>query len=99
MGKTTAVLALSQRADPSPDRSDMLPDGEVEPLHAGCLDLPATGRQDLLDRLQRAEHDPGLYADQTASAHGLEHLRIEELRQRHPPRLGVWSFVLAAWRL
>ncbi len=33
------VFALAQRADPSPDRGDMLPDGEVEPLHKGGINL------------------------------------------------------------
>src|SRR5215831_13795183 len=32
-------------------------------LHKGGIDLPAAGRQPLLDRLQRAEHDPVLHAD------------------------------------
>src|SRR5712691_2900491 len=32
------VFALPQRADPSPDRGPMLPDGEVEPLHEGRVD-------------------------------------------------------------
>ena len=27
------VFALARRADPAPDRSDMLPEGEVDPLH------------------------------------------------------------------
>ena len=52
-----AVLALTQRADPSPDRRHMLADGEVEPLHERGVDLPAAGRQHLLDGLQGAEHD------------------------------------------
>ena len=39
------VFALAQRADPSPDRGDMLPDGEVDPLHAGRIDVPAMRRQ------------------------------------------------------
>jgi len=30
------VFALAQRADPSPDRGDMLADGEVDPLHECC---------------------------------------------------------------
>ena len=36
------VFALAQRADPSPDRGHMLPDGEVEALHKGviCLGVP-----------------------------------------------------------
>src|SRR5215813_447733 len=38
-----AVFALTPGADPSPNRGDMLPDGEIEPLHKGCLDLPTQG--------------------------------------------------------
>jgi hypothetical protein len=38
-------FALAQRADPAPDRGDMLPDGEVAPLHKGGLDLPPQGGQ------------------------------------------------------
>src|SRR5713101_5139730 len=94
-----ALLALAQRADPSSDRGHMLADGQVEALHERRVDLPAAGRQHLLDRLQRAEHDPVPHADQTPPAHGLDHLGVEQLWQRPPARLGVWSFVLAAWRL
>jgi hypothetical protein len=35
------VFTLAQRADPSPDRGAMRPDGEVEALHEGGLDGPA----------------------------------------------------------
>src|SRR5882724_7208356 len=77
----------------------MLADGQIEALHERRVDLPAAGRQHLLDRLQRAEHDPVPHADQAPAPHGLDHLRREELRQRHPARLGVWPLVLAAWRL
>src|SRR5229473_6939153 len=34
------VFALAQRADPSPDRGHMLPEGEVDPLHKGRVDVP-----------------------------------------------------------
>src|SRR6516162_467681 len=49
------VLALAQRADPPSHRRHMLADGQVEALHECRLDLPAAGRQHLLDRLQRAK--------------------------------------------
>src|SRR5262249_15787465 len=68
-------------------------------LNERGVDLPAAGRQHLLDRLKRAEHDPVCDGDQTAPPHGLDHLRVEQLRQRHPARLGVWPLVLAAGRL
>ena len=44
----------------------MLADGEAHALYEGGIDLPATGRQYLVDRLQRAEHDPGPHVDQPA---------------------------------
>ena len=72
-----AVLALAQRADAPSHRGHMLADSQVEALHKGRLDLPAAGRQHLLDRVQRAKHDSMPDADQTATSHGLDHLRIE----------------------
>src|SRR5712691_4256366 len=53
-----AVLALAQRVDPAANRRHALANVQVEPLYKGCIDLPATGSQDLLDRLKRAEHHP-----------------------------------------
>src|SRR2546426_9189508 len=94
-----ALLALAQRIDTPPHRRDMLPDGQVEALHKRRVDLPAAGREHLLDRLEGAKHDAVCHADQPAPPYGLDHLRIEQLRQRHPARLGVWPFVLAAGRL
>ena len=74
-----AVLPLAEGGHPAPDRGDMLADAQVDALNEGRVDLPAADRQYLLDRLQRAEHDPVLHADQTAPPHGLDHLRIEQL--------------------
>jgi hypothetical protein len=31
------AFALAQRTDPAPDRGNMLPDGEVKPLHEGGI--------------------------------------------------------------
>jgi hypothetical protein len=53
-----AILALAQHIDPPPHRRDMLADGQVEALHKRRVDLPAAGREHLLDRRKRAEHDP-----------------------------------------
>src|SRR5712691_11414095 len=94
-----AVCALAERADPSADRGHMLADGQVEALHERRVDLPATGRKHLLDRLQRAEHDAVADADQTPPAYGLDDLRIEQLWQGHPAgrgrgTCGLWR----AWR-
>jgi hypothetical protein len=36
------VFALAQRADPAPDRGDMLPDGEVEPVTVDGGIAPST---------------------------------------------------------
>ena len=89
------VFALAQRADPSPDRGDMLPDGEVDPLHEGGIDVPAMRRQHGIDGLQRAKHHAMTDPYQTPSAHGLDHLGIEQLGPRHPARLGHGPL---AWR-
>jgi len=48
------VFALAERADPSPNRGDMLAEAEVEAFHKRRIDLPAAGRQHLLDHLQRS---------------------------------------------
>ena len=64
----------------------MLADGEVEALNEGRIDVPAVRGQYLLDSGQRAEHDPVPHADQTATPHGLDHLRIEQPGRWHPAR-------------
>jgi hypothetical protein len=46
-----AVLALAQRVDPAADRGHALAQVQIEPLYKGCIDLPATRRQDVLDSL------------------------------------------------
>src|SRR5262245_17180055 len=92
-----AVLALAQCADSPSNRGHMLPDGEVEALHKRRLDLPAAGRQHLLDRLQRAKYDSTPYADQPPAPHGLDHLRIKQLGQWHPARLRSWTLGPLAW--
>src|SRR4029450_4228318 len=81
-----AVLALAQCADSPSHRGHMLADGQVEALHKRRLDLPAAGCQHLLDRLQRAKYDSMPYADETATSHRPDHLRLEEARQTHTAR-------------
>ena len=55
-----AVLALAERVDLTSYRYYALPDVQGEPPHKGCMHLPTTGSQDLLDRLTRPEHHPML---------------------------------------
>src|SRR5215813_15586802 len=93
------VLPLAECVDTTPYCRHALPDVQVEPLDKGRLDLPATGRQYLLDGLQGPEHHAVAHADETPPAYGLDHLRIQQLGEGQPARLGVWPFVLAAWRL
>src|SRR5712691_5595652 len=50
----------------------------------------------LLDRLTGAEHDTVPHADQTAPPHGLDHLGVAQLRERHPAWLGERACGLAA---
>src|SRR5262245_25314332 len=61
-----------------------------------CLDLPTTGRQRLLDGLQGPEPHAVAHADETPMPYGLNHLRIQQLREGHQAGLEGWPFVLAA---
>ena len=62
-----AVFAFAEGHAAATDGGHMLPEGEVEALNKGRIDVPAVRGQDLLDSGQRAEHDPVPHADQTAS--------------------------------
>ena len=93
------LLALAQRAAPSPDRGDMLADGQGDALHKCRVDVPTQGSQDVLDGLQGAKHHAVAHADQTPAPHRLHHLRIEQPRQWQPARLGCWALRLPAWWL
>src|SRR5262245_38260917 len=77
----------------------MLADGQVEPLDKRRLDLPAAGCQHLLHRLTRPADDAVTDAYEAPAPHGLDHLRIEQLRSRHPTRLRRRAMGLAAGRL
>src|SRR5262245_65857864 len=56
----------------------MLADSEIEAFNEGGVDLPAAGRQHVLDPLERAEDHAVLHLYQTAPPYGLDHLGIEE---------------------
>src|SRR6266702_6138492 len=94
-----AVLALAERGNPTSHRCHMLTDGQVEALDERGVDLAAKWSQHGIDGLQCTKHHAMTHPYQTPSAHGLDHLRIEQLRQRHPARLGPGAFVLASWGL
>src|SRR6516164_8426994 len=78
-----AVRAFAQSRDPPSHRRDMLADAEVEAFDERRIDLPATGRQHLLNRLTRAEYDPLVHPYQAPPAYRLDHLW-----QGHPAGLG-----------
>src|SRR5881409_714578 len=77
----------------------MLADAEVEAFDERRIDLPATGRQHLLNRLKRAEYDPVAHPHQAPPAYRLDHLRIAQTRQGHPAGLGSWPCGLTTFRL
>src|SRR5215510_3603238 len=85
-----AVLPLAQRSDPTSYRGHMLAYREVEALNEGGVDLAAKGSQHGIDGLQSAKDHAMAHAHQAPPAYGLDHLGIEQLRPRHPARLGVW---------
>src|SRR6266446_7925502 len=60
------------------------------------VDLAAQGSQNGIDGLSCAKHDAVPHPHQAPAPHRLHHLRLAELRQRHPARLGVGPLVLAA---
>src|SRR5215831_9801429 len=93
------VFALAQRADPSPDRGHMLPDGEIDPLHEGRVDVPPKWGQHVIDGLQGTKHHAVLHVDQAPAPHPLDDLGVEELWPWHPAGLGGWPWGLATWRL
>src|SRR5215475_4438712 len=91
-----AVLTLAERADPAPDRGDMLADAQVDALNEGGVDVPTVPGQHLLNSRQRAEDHPMAHPHQAPSAYRLDHLPIEEPGQGYPARLGGWPCGLAA---
>src|SRR5215510_12604734 len=94
-----AVLPLAQRGDPTPDRAHMLADSEVDSLHKGGVDVPTKRSQEVIDGLEEAKHPTELHSDETSPSHGFDHVRLEQLRQGHPTRLGGRAWRLPAWWL
>ena len=84
------VFALAQRADPSPDRGDMLPDGAVQALNERGVDLAAKWSQHGIDGLQGTKHHAMPHVDQPSPAHRLD----------PPAHTAVWATASsAAWAL
>jgi hypothetical protein len=94
-----AVFALAQGVHSTPHRRAALTDIEVESFHKGGVDLSATGRQDLRDRQLGAAHHAVLHPDHTTMPVLLDHLRLEEPRERQPTGLGPRPFVVATLRV
>ena len=53
----------------------------------------------MIDGLQGAKHHTVLHIDQAPTPYRLHHLRVEQLRLRHPARLRAWPFGLPTRRL
>src|SRR5262244_1165093 len=53
-------------------------------LDKGGIDLPTTGSQDVLDRVQRAEHHPVFDPNHALTAVLLDDLGVKQSRQGHP---------------
>src|SRR6266566_4635439 len=85
----SAVLALAERGNPPSHRRHMLTESQVEAFNERRVDLPAAGRQHVLDPLQRAEDDTVLHLHQTATPYGLDDLGIEEHGQGQAT--GAWE--------
>src|SRR6516165_908458 len=83
-----AVRAFAQSRDPPSHRRDMLADAEVEAFDERRIDLPATGRQHLLNRLTRADYAPLVHPYQAPPAYRLDPLCLEHLWQGHPAGRG-----------
>jgi len=66
-GIVEKAATFAEGDDASPHSGDMLADTQVDALDEGRVDLPAAGRQHLLDRLQRAEHDAPTDPHQTSA--------------------------------
>jgi len=80
-------------------RRHMLTDGQGEALNESSVHPVAKWSQNDLDGLQGATHHAVPHADLTAPPHRLDHLRVEQLWQRHPARLGQGTYGLTPWRL
>ena len=72
-----AVLALTCCRTAPPDRGDPLTQAQIEPLDKRRLDLPPTGGEHLLHRLQCAQDHAMTHPHQAAPSHRFDHLRIE----------------------
>ena len=84
-----AVFAFTQGGDAPADRRHMLADAKVKAFYKRGVDLPATGREDLLHRLPGAEDHPVFDTDQAPAPRRLDDLRIEQLRAAASS--GAWA--------
>src|SRR5207244_12308164 len=68
-------------------------------LHEGGVDVPAMRSQHGMDGLQRAKHHAMTHPYQAPATYGLDDLRVEQVGEWHPPRLGCRALRLPAWWL
>src|SRR5215467_5620916 len=90
-----AVLALTERVDPTSHRRYPLANIEVQPFDKRCIDLATTRCQHLLHPLHGAEHHPIRDAHDAPAPVRLHYLRVEQLGDRYPARFGQWTLLSA----
>ena len=86
-----AIFALTGRGATPPSRRHALTQAQLQPLDKRRVDLPATRDQDLLHRHFRAAYDTVFDLNDTPASQPFDHLRLEQLGQRHPAGLGGWA--------
>jgi hypothetical protein len=96
---TQSVGALTRGRAASPHRCAPLAQAPIEPFDQCRLALPAAGRSPRLDCRWRAKHHAVPHRAEAPSAHGLDHLGVQQRRQRPPAGLGRRPSGLAPRRL
>src|SRR5262245_57683159 len=81
-------LVFTERHDAPSHRGHMLANGEVDTLNEGGVDLPALRGQHSLDPSHRATYDSVVYIDHASAPIPFDDLRVEQLRQGYPAKLG-----------
>jgi hypothetical protein len=93
---TQSRFVFVQRVDPPANGRHMLTKIQIQALDEGGIDLPTPLGQDGLDGLCRTEDDAVCDPDDVPAPVALDHLRIEQPGQRHPPGFELRPFGLAA---
>lgn len=80
-------FAITRRGAALSNRRDPLAQAQLEPFATGRVPLPAAGGQAPIHCGLRATYPAVLDLDDAPPSHALDHLRLEQLGNRHPARL------------